>query len=144
MGTPWTPGTWYPMIFPLQEGSGFHLKDPLLGSSRSSSGLSGTGSTGEVDDAWIAIVCPSQRLLLPLQQQWCDEGEHPAVGPCTAPSPDPHRLQADPITGTSQQGADAVAKLQVILTFNVNIPISFVVRSRVYRIVLGSREMVTL
>lgn len=30
MGIAWTPGTWYPMISPLQEGSGFHLRDPVL------------------------------------------------------------------------------------------------------------------
>lgn len=45
-GSLWSPGTWYPMISPLQEGSAFHLRDPVLGSSHSFSGLSGTGSTG--------------------------------------------------------------------------------------------------
>lgn len=64
--------------------------------------------------------------------------------PCTAPSSDPNRLQADLTPGTSWQGADALAELQVILAFHVNIPTSFVVKSSVYRIVLGSREMMTL
>lgn len=112
-GTPWTPGTWYPMIFPLQEGSAFHVRDPVLESTSSFSGLSGTGSTGEEDHSWIAITCPPQRLLVPLQPKWCgEEGEDPAVGPCTPPSPDPHRLQAALIPGPSQQGADALVELQ--------------------------------